>query len=589
MGSHCLAQCLIVLLLVYAESVHSKVFYITPSVDDPCPQNLSCTTISQFAAENNTESEISLLFRPGNHTLNVELYLAHGLNFSMTKDGRGDETVSVQCLTQRERFHVHDAILASIEGIKFIRCGNNHISRVQLLRVTDSTFQDVTNATAVLMLNEIASATILRSYFLANSLQEYNEEENYEDRFFQWGKYGSSLSDYLTKSVPSGVLYAAFSSVSIVNSEFMDNRGDLGGALVAHNSSVFITRSNHSNNTANIGGVMVVSRSSIDIDNSIFIRNTARYSGGVMATYSSIFNISDTAFLDNRAIYGGVISTNDCFFSVRNSVFSFNEHSVLETSSDSITISNSTFSFNLGWQGVIITWGESSVMVTNSIFLDNAAYECSIMCTITGKSSIIFSNNTFTNNTAHYYGSLLRIDDNSSFAINNSLFSNNSGSIMTFQHSNSSFSISNSIFVKNRASIADAVISCSEGTLNINNSIFSLNSNEHGRELISIFQCSAVISNSIFDLNNGSLWIVNSNLTFSGHSKFNQFTDSRVFENSKLGTNLGGGAIKSFLSTVTFARKSNIHFSNNQASRGGAISASDSTIIIYGEMSIVNN
>ena len=67
------------------------------------------------------------------------------------------------------------------------------------------------------------------------------------------------------RSTPSGMLYVAFSNVSIISSKFMHNRADIGGALVAHNSSLYLARSTYSNNTANFGGVMVTSGSTIDM------------------------------------------------------------------------------------------------------------------------------------------------------------------------------------------------------------------------------------------------------------------------------------------------------------------------------------
>ena len=77
MSSHFLAQSLLLCLLVYADFAYSEVHYIRPSLDRPCPQNASsCLTLSQFAANSShNETDISLLFLRGNHTLDRELLI----------------------------------------------------------------------------------------------------------------------------------------------------------------------------------------------------------------------------------------------------------------------------------------------------------------------------------------------------------------------------------------------------------------------------------------------------------------------------------------------------------------------------------
>ena len=119
----------------------------------------------------------------------------------------------------------------------------------------------------------------------------------------------------------------------------------------------------------------------------------------------------------------------------------------------------------------------------------------------------------------------------------------------------------------------------------LNNSNFSLNAvSNQGGGVIFILQCSTHITNSTFDENNGSLYTFNSNLTFSGHLTF-----ENSMEPGNGVTSQEGGAITSFQSTVIFTRESVVHFSNNRASDGGALLATESTITIYGETTIANN
>ena len=172
MSSHFLAQSLLLCLLVYADFAYSKVHYIRPSQDNPCPQNASpCLTLSQFAVNSShNEKDISLLFLPGNHTLDRELLLAHGHNLSMSKHVKDNERVFVECIRHLGRFNISEATFVSIKGLHFIGCGSNRASQVTQLTIADSIFQDVEDNSTVLELNRVDIANIERSQFLYNTI-----------------------------------------------------------------------------------------------------------------------------------------------------------------------------------------------------------------------------------------------------------------------------------------------------------------------------------------------------------------------------------------------------------------------------------
>ena len=491
MSSHYLAQCLLVFLLVYADVTYSKVHYITPTPNGPCPKNSSCLTLSQFAANssssiNDTDIHVSLLFLPGNHTLDRELLLSQVNNFSMTKDGLDNETVFVECSTHYGRFRISETTSVSVKDLHFISCGSNSVSQVKWLTITGTMFQDVQNRNTVLELNEVSNATIVETRFLSNSLNYPNISWlNIIDNFYAILDYV-----YFQRNTTSGVLYTSFCNVSIISCKFMHNRADIGGGLVAHNSGLQLARSTYSNNTANFGGVMVTYGSTIDMDNNMFINNAAQ-SGGAMFTYNDTFTISSTTFNNNSADIVG---------------------------------------------GAMVTFGDSLFVIKNSTLSKNRAVTGGVMYT-SGDSTFNINNSTLNNNLAVFGG----------------------------------------------------VISCFNGTFNLDNGNFNLNAvtNQAGG-VIYMHQCSTHISNSTFDQNIGSLYIFNSKLTFSGYLKFENFTEA-----IRLGKNIitteEGGAITIFQSTVIFARKSIVHLSNNRARQGGAILATESTIMIYGETTIANN
>ena len=580
-------------LLAYTEVTYSEVHYITPSLDGPCPQNFSCLTLPQFAANSiHNITNISLLFQPGNHALDRELFLTRVNYVSMSKDGLGNEKVFVDCSSSLGRFHISETLFVSINSLHFISCGSNIVSQVKWLTITGSTFQGVQNRTTVLEHNEISNATIVRSSFLSNSLNYHNISKN-------------KLLDYVyfEQSTPRGVLYTAFSNVSVINCKFMHNRAStIGGALVVYNSSLYLARSTCSNNTANlakIGGVVVLTGSKVNIDSNSFINNAAQY-GGVIVAYNDTLTISSTTFANNSAgISGGVIITfGDSSFDVVNSTFTNNSAGIfgsvifcMDTVSDSFKISDSFFTNNSAYAyGVITAFGDSSFDINNSVFANNSAQYGGVIASVAGNSSFNIRNSTFTNNSATNRGGVMctLISHNSSFNISNSVFTNNvaaEGGVVWIHYG--SLTVSNSIFVNNKATDLGAVIQCTDGTLKIDSSNFSLNVvfNRGGGVFI-IRQCSTYITNSQFYQNNGSIFAFNSNITFSGYLKFEKFTEPIIANGV---TSQEGGAITSFQSTVIFTRKSTVHFSNNRASHGGAILATESTITMCGETMIADS
>ena len=437
---------------------------------------------------------------------------------------------------------------------------------------------------------------------------------------------------YLAKSTYSnntgnfgGVMVTSESTIDMDNNTFINNVALSGGVMVTYNDNLFISSTTFNKNYAYIGGGVMITLgdssftiststfinnraallyggvmytfgdSSITISTSTFSNNTAGQSGGVMYTFdNSSFTISNSTFSNNRAESGGVmITSGDSSFTISNSTFSNNRAAVsggvMDTFGDSsFTISNSTFSNNRAdGGGVMDTSGDSSFTISNSTFSNNRAESGGVMYT-PGDSSFTISTSTFANNTAEYDGGVMFTFSDSSFAISNSTFSNNRAGSGGVMYTYGDFSFSTSVFVNNKATITGGVFGCSGGTLNIDNSNFSSNAvSSQGEGLIFILQCSTHITNSRFDENKGSLYTFNSNVTFSGHLTLENYMEPVIA--GKEVTSQEGGAITSFQSTVIFTRESVVRFSNNRASDGGALLATESTITIYGETTIANN
>ena len=579
-----LAHLSLVFLLMYAEFACSKVHYITPSPDGLCPQNSSCFTLSQFATDlRSNETDISLLFLPGNHTLDRELSLAQ-VNISMRKGGLHNETVFVECLTRLGRFHISDTIFVSVKDLHFIGCGNNIVSQVKWLTITRSTFQDVQDRHTVLVLNEVSNGTIVKSSFLSNSL-------HYPTTTVFFPLISGMLNYvYIQRSTPSGVLHTVCSNISVISSKFSHNKADIGGALVAHNSSLYLARSLYSNNTANFGGVMVTTRSTINMDNNTFTNNTALWSSGVTVTYNDTFTISSTTYTDNSAGYGGGVVTTfgNSSFDISNSTFTNNSAvygAVMYTDgSSSFNISNSSFTKNSadGSGGVMFTSVDSSFDIRNSIFSKNSANVKGGVMYTSDSSSFNISNTSFTSNSAGY-GGVISTNGHSSFDIRNSTFTINSadsiGGVMDIGVS-SSFDIRNSSFTNNSAGYGGVMYTYGNSLLDISNTSFTNNSASSGGVMSTVGSSSfnirhCTFTDSIADVSGGVMNI-------GGSSSFD-------ISNSCFTRNSAGGGGVLFSNDRSLFDIRNSSFTNNSAAYGSVTYTYGSASFSIGHSSFTNN
>ena len=176
MGNHLFT---FVFLLVYAKSIALQ-YDITSSLN-PCPHD-HCITLSEFTAANYSSSyhdNISLVFLPGNHSLDTELSIFGTDNFLMTKNVPGDYgTVFVECNNRSGRFDISETTSVLIKGLNFVGCGGNRASQVDRFIVEDTIFQGIESRGTALLLMNVTAASIARSSFLSNKHGPYFEQHN---------------------------------------------------------------------------------------------------------------------------------------------------------------------------------------------------------------------------------------------------------------------------------------------------------------------------------------------------------------------------------------------------------------------------
>ena len=649
--SYFFTQYLLLFLLVYADSAYSQVhYYITPSLNVSCPQD-PCLTLSQFAADSSSylgnETNISLSFLPGNHSLDRELSLSQADNFSMAKDIGGSGTVFVECDSQSGRFNISETTFATVQGLHFIGCGGNRVSQVEQFIVEDTIFQGVEGRGTALVLNEVSAASIVRSLFHSNT-----HSSTFENHDIPPYASDQDILNYLylnrnASLAVGGALYTAFSNVSIVSSQFTHNTAEIGGALFAHRSSLHVVGSTYSCNRGSFGGVMITSESSVNIDNCNFSKNAAEIIGGVMITYyKHSVSISGSSFTNNSATYGGVMLTSGGSFNITSSTFTNNSATqygggVMHTFFGSFNITSSTFTNNSATDGGVMCTFYGSFTITSSTFTNNNATDGGVMRTSDG--SFTITSSTFTNNNATD-GGVMRTSDGS-FTITSSTFTNNNatdGGVMytsggsftitfsTFTNNNAtdggvmgtsdgSFTITSSTFTNNSATYKyGGVMYTSGGSFTITSSTFTNNSATDGGVMVTVFTYSLII-NSTFTNNSatseggviycfallpdrGSLNIYNSSFytnkadgyggimltigctTHIADSAFDHNLGSLYIFNSNL-------TISGYTTFENCAEPSNKTATEDAltSQEGGAITSFQSTVIFTGATSLLNN
>ena len=447
-------------------------------------------------------------------------------------------------------FHIVESIFSGNDASQY---GGVAVIVDSSFNVTSSIFTNNTAANdggvIITLGNAQSSCTIVNSTFISNRVTLYG-----------------------------GVIYTSGSSFSIIISKFMNNTAVAGGVLFAHSRSAFtIIRSTFKNNIATlIGGVFTAFNSSFSISTCSFTNNSAVNSGVIQASINSTFSIVNSTYTSNSATkFGGIVGTSGSSFVITTSNFSDNRAGnssgvINAQSNSSFSINFSVFTNNSATSGGVIAMSESFFSVNNCNFTENHAIVTGGVMTV-GTSIFTVSNSTFTSNSVSFGGGVITVLFQSSFNVTDSIFIDNSA---IGNGSGGGVLLITSPFLVN---------SSTTGTLI--NSTFYNNSGYLGG-VMNVWGSSILIVNGKFDSNWGSLLVFSSNITFSGLTVFENSVDAPnkiVIE----GSGLHAGAFTSFKSDVFFTGVSRL--SNNQARYGGAISATDSKITVYGEMTIGNN
>ena len=580
--------------------------HVRPTSTNTSCSTQPCLTLSEYAQDPGqyfNDSNLTLQFLPGTHTLDINLTIT---NINQLRIHGAVLPTRVVC-DSRVGFTFANISKLSIDGLAFVACATRrdiyihrtyatyyglHLQSVPMAEIIDCTFQDSYGSALV----AVDSRVVLRGNNFINNCRLCSN--------------GScSGYDYLGPRCYGGGVFVQRSNLSITGSNsFSGNSARNGGGVNAqYSSNVYISgNTNFSGNSASYlgGGVNAEFSSNVNISgNTTFSGNSARYGdgGGVSADSSNVYisgnttlsgnsashdggglsagrsnvNISgDTTFIGNSASRGGGVSavlsnvniSGDTTFS-GNSASDGDGGGVSATYSSNVYISgNTTLSGNSarGYGGGLSA-GRSNVNISgDTTFIGNSASDgdggaLSALC-----SNVYISGNVaFSSSSARIGGCIFVQIKHPNYC--------------RYYTSTASLNLDGNIIFTNCSATSDGGAIHAHGILlNLSGTnIFNANAAEHFGGGLYVPKSSLNIhGDNTFTANwagsrGGGIYAQETNISFSG--------------NSLLGSNkaqLDGGGIYADGSNLNF--RGDITISSNTAQLGGGIYSDNNTFNIDG-------
>lgn len=581
--------------------------FIVSSSDYPCHRE-SCLTLSHFA-ENVTNTNTSLIFAEGHHTLSVRVSVSNISKFSMS--ATNNSSVNIVC-SNNAYFHFSTIGLVKLSNLTFIACYNNTIESVQQFVVNWSkfiggqkgNFLNIIDTNAQIDLTKFSNGTGVHS-----SVLTWN-------RFWSFsGTIGGAIvavrsniaiddSKFETNSASVGgaTFFGTGSNITINNCEFIFNFATdclegfcLGGAMFAsEGSKVIVINSIFENNTSDgDGGMTAISNATLSVSKSFISRNTANRGGAVAAFQYSILNFKISALKRNiantsgGAIYldggsskfsGCMISNNEAY--EKGGVLFILIEGIVEVCNESIISNNTAVN-----GGVIHATSKLYISVYEFNTITHPVVNKVMNAT---KVVISISNSTFNNNKANLYGGVLSLQGyhsnstirNSTFCYNNA---NDRGGVISMSGSGNSAVIASSNFSYNTATIYGGVISLMYGSsLCITNSFFENNFSGIVGGVLDCYTLGHItvhksyFSNNAADIGGGVLNIKNGSTFLVENSEFFNNTD----------TDLGAVIYAVGGNNITI---DTCYFKQNSANYGGVLTAKLNVNIIISNSILHHN
>ena len=449
--------------------VSCAVYHIVPSLNHHCPVE-SCLTLSSFADNTSLylDSNTSLIFQMGNHTVHSKLTVTKVINFSMTSYSTKWSSTGIICNSYSWSEFTFEAVdHVYVSDLNFFGCERKIFRSRFAIVPSDITLITVT----------VSNLVLLRCTF------EYNEGTSMISA--EHSNITIAQNTFRNNSVilnSDGILISRCCNVMIVNNTFINNEAKLihvtiyaltdGNVARDFNTIAIIGCEFRNNDGYGAEGIIYVQNSDVSVTDTKFIDNKSE---GI-SLFRSVVNIDKSVFNHNQ---GSAINLDECTVDIFNSVCDSNQVVKYQTEyggaitshSTVIHIHGSNFKNNTAnTRGgaiycsgkSIISFSDTCILAYNHAKQGGALYiNPSSQCFIEHGSTVIIANNTASegggvyldhhaNLTLHGY-STLQILENRTTESGGGINVSESSSIKSLNDSNQ---ISNSIIIfhKNQAS-----------------------------------------------------------------------------------------------------------------------------------------
>ena len=568
MASHqgVLTLALTVVLLALPSLTCGVTLHVRPtSTNTSCPTH-PCQTLSEYAQDPGqyfNDSNLTLQFLPGNHTLDVNLAIT---NINQLEIHGAVLPTRVIC-DSHAGFTFSNIHRMSIDGLAFVSCARSdlyytyttyyglHLQSVQTAEINDCTFQDSYGSAVGVVDSHVA---LRDNNFLNNC------------RLCSNGKCDGY--NHQGPRCYGGGVFVQRSNFSITgSSSFSGNSATFGGGVSARDSSNVNISGNttFSNNSAyDGGGVNAQSSSNVYMSgNTTFSGNSASYGGGVSAEYSNVvITRNNIAFTVNTAEYmGGSIYALNCRIRFNGTGLLIGNKAQLDGGGIYVDSSNLNFSANL-------TISNNTARIGGGIYSDNSTFGSN-------------GHDLVERNVATYYGGGIFMKRTFCIYAGSTKFIANSA-----KEGGGIYAIANSklilggvnMFRANRAHV-------SGGGIWLDNSNIALNGFNHFVGCVASYEGGAIYSYAATASLTGNITF-ESNSATTGGGLHARWSNVRVTERSKFKKNIAvfGGGIYTDNSTFKFNGSSN--FRDNKANHtGGGIYAARSVLNFFGSSTISKN
>ena len=439
-------------------SVGRCIVYVSPSASDSLcgsTTNSSCVTLAQIAAASTTiptELNLTIIFFPGNHTLNASnltiVEVPHVSMKSLARDGSFRYVINCH---KSSRFQFKSSTHIYISGLTFNGCFETEVHQVSEFIMEDCWLLGTENLSGRgrgrgLVVTK-STLDIRRSYFMSFYGSESRSHKGgaiycsqsrvyMSDCKFTRNSAYSGAAVHIEENSALTAFNCSFSSHIVCSYE---KAHGVYGVVYTNLSSVILSDCSINNNSfckgnLTTGGALSAFSSNISISGCTFIGNIAFNGGAVYCHRGTQLIISDANFTLNKALhFGGAIHQLDCDVHINRSTFSHNTgglggvlyHTAIQ-STDKLITERSDFYNNSANRGGVMFFSNGTTNISRCLFSFSEASEQGGSIFLTFANATIISS-SFENNKAKSIGGALRaMNDSRVDILKSASFENNS-------------------------------------------------------------------------------------------------------------------------------------------------------------------